>query len=442
MDGSQRTKDIKKNILGSAGLKVINIIVSLSIIPLSMDYVGKEQFGLWLTVSTIILWFAYFDLGFVHGFRNRFAEARAQGNDILARQYVSTTYAVISIIFVSICLILLLANKFIDWCSLLNEQQLDNAELQQLFDVIIIFFCGSFIFNAVTTLLTADQRPALGELIRSLGQIGALITIILLNIIWKNGSIVDLAFAFAGVPCIITLISNIIVFSTKRYRHLSPRLRDVKFSLTGKIIGLGVKFFLIMVSMVLIFQFVSVVLKREMNGEAVTQYNIAFKYFHIINMAALIIINPFWSAFTDAWTKGDRGWMTRALQRLEKMYLYLIPGALLMLAVSGIFYHFWIGDRTEMPFMLSVMMMCFVMAQTLGGMYMNLINGIGKVQLQTIIYTISAVFAYPLLVFTCRSFGVAGVLLLPTAVYLLQALTGRIQLAKLIHGSATGIWNK
>ena len=442
MDGSQRTKAIKKNILGSAGLKVVNILVSLSIIPFSMDYVGAEQFGLWLTVSTIIVWFAYFDLGFVHGFRNRFAEARAKNDDILARQYVSTTYAIISMIFVSVCIITLFVNQYIDWAHLLNEHQVSNDELRYLFSVILIFFCGSFIFNAVTTMLTADQRPALAELIRSLGQVGALIGVIILNVVWKTGSIVDLAFAFAGSPCIVTLLSNVIVFGSKRYRHLSPRLRDVRFGLTKNIIGLGLKFFIIMVSMVLVFQFVSIVLKREMNGEAVSQYNIAFKYFHIINMLAIIIINPFWSAFTDAWTKGDIGWMQRAVQKLGKMYLYMIPIALLLLACSGIFYNIWIGDRTDMPFMLSVMMMCFVMAQTLGSIYMNLINGIGKVQLQTIIYALSALVSYPLLVWSCREFGVAGVLILPTLVYLFQAIAGKIQLTKLINGKAVGIWGR
>lgn len=50
-------------------------------------------------MSSIVGWFVFFDVGLTQGLRNRFAEARAKGDEELARNYVSTTYAILGIIF-------------------------------------------------------------------------------------------------------------------------------------------------------------------------------------------------------------------------------------------------------------------------------------------------------------------------------------------------------
>lgn len=75
-------------------MKCISILVSLQVVPLTITYINPTKYGIWLTLSSIIAWLSYFDLGFAHGFRNRFSEAKANGNILLAKEYVSTTYAV------------------------------------------------------------------------------------------------------------------------------------------------------------------------------------------------------------------------------------------------------------------------------------------------------------------------------------------------------------
>ena len=97
--GSTRSITVKKNILGSLLLKSISILISLQVVPLTINYINPTKYGIWLTLSSIIAWLSYFDLGFAHGFRNRFAEARASGNIKLAKEYISTTYMVLLLLF-------------------------------------------------------------------------------------------------------------------------------------------------------------------------------------------------------------------------------------------------------------------------------------------------------------------------------------------------------
>ena len=71
---------------------------------------------------------------------------------------------------------------------------------------------------------------------------------------------------------------------------------------------------------------------------------------------------------------------------------------------------------------------------------MHLVNGIGTIRLQTILYVIIALVAWPCMVYGGRQWGICGVLLLPTAAYLVQAIAAKVQLTKILSGTARGIW--
>ena len=89
--GDERTRLAIRNSLMSLLAKCISIFCTLAIVPLTINYVNPTRYGIWMTLSGMIGWMAFFDLGFGNGFRNRFAEAKAKGDTLLARQYLSTT---------------------------------------------------------------------------------------------------------------------------------------------------------------------------------------------------------------------------------------------------------------------------------------------------------------------------------------------------------------
>src|SRR5947208_15822194 len=97
--GHQRSVKAKKNIVTGFLIKGISIVISFLLVPMTIHYVNTSQYGIWLTLSSIITWMSFFDIGFTQGLRNKFGDARAQGNLLLVRIYVSTTYYYLAIIF-------------------------------------------------------------------------------------------------------------------------------------------------------------------------------------------------------------------------------------------------------------------------------------------------------------------------------------------------------
>lgn len=441
LSGSERTVLIKKNILASSMLRVISILISLIVVPATINYINSERYGIWLTLSGIIAWLSYFDFGFAHGFRNRFAEAVAKDDHLLARKYVSTTYAVLALIFAAMMVITSIVNNFISWSSILNvNTSLDN-ELRAVFQILIVFFCINIVAEVFSTMLTASQRPAVATAIKTGGNLLSFIVIVILTYTTK-GSLEYLAIAFSGVPCLLTILVSIITFNKGRYRKYAPSFKQIDFSLTKNIVGMGGQFFLIMMCMLLIFQFTNIIISRELGPESVTLYNVTYKIFSVVEMAIMIILTPIWSAYTDAYTRKDFTWMKHCTTKLEKMGLITFPILILFTIMSPFIFKLWLGDKVEASIYVSAAVAFFTFCKIMGAIYMHQINGTGKVRIQLITYSIIALFAIPVMIYSCRRWGLAGIVIVPSVAFFVQLAICRIQLNKIIAQTATGIWNK
>ena len=78
LKGESRSISVKKNIIGSFIIKGISILISLMLVPMTLGYVSSEMYGIWLTLSSIMLWLNFFDIGFTLGLKNKLATALAQ----------------------------------------------------------------------------------------------------------------------------------------------------------------------------------------------------------------------------------------------------------------------------------------------------------------------------------------------------------------------------
>lgn len=438
---ASRTKLVVKNAILSICLKFVSIVVSFLVVPLTIKYVDATQYGIWMTISSIVAWTNFFDLGLANGFKNRFAEAIAHDDIELAREYLSTTYILISLIMLVVLSFILIINDFIDWPDLINVSSSYRITLHNVFAILSVFFCMNMVANVFVKLLEGDQRPALASLINGVGQLLSLIVIYILVHV-SQGDLTKLALYFSGIPFATMAIASVIMFNFTRYRNFRPSLKRWRPRLIKNIMGLGIKFFAIYLCLIAVFQLMNIVLSREVGSLAVTQYNVSNRYFNVAYMFILIIITPMWAAFTDAYHKDDFSWMKNMVSKFEKLLLVGILGIIIMLIISPLVYKLWLGNEVSVPFKLSLCTAVLICAQTAGGVFMSFINGIGTLRIQFLIYLIFAFISYPLMSLSCRYFGIIGITFIPTFVYTCQALAARIQIWKIINRTASGIWLK
>jgi len=438
---NSRTLKVQKNIFFSFGLKGIGILISFVLVPLTINYLNTSEYGVWLTLSSLMTWISYFDIGLGNGLRNQLTKALSLNDYKLGQIYVSTTFAILSVIVVLFISIFIVVNPFLDWNKLLNTNSLIGGDLGTVVLIVFVFFCLQFVFKTVGTILVADQKPAYNDLIGIVGNFLSLVIIYFLTK-FSNGSLTYVAITFSSTPLFVFVFSYFILFFGK-YKALRPKFSAIDIKYTKDLIGIGLQFFIIQIAVcVIAYTSTNIIIAQLFDPDSVTIYNIAFKFFFSLSMTYLIIITPFWSAATEAYTKKDFLWIKSSIMKLLYVYLGSLILLIIMLLVSNWFYVIWVGRAIKVPFTLSIMVALYVALYNWSTTFIFFINGIGKIRLQLYVTLIIAVFYIPFSVYLGRLFQLNGVVLASVIALIPLSILMPIQLIKVMNNKSTGIWNK
>jgi O-antigen/teichoic acid export membrane protein len=438
--GNQRSINAKRNILIIAILKGCSIAISLFLVPITIHYINPTRYGIWLTLSSIVGWFSFFDIGLGNGLRNKFAEAVATGKYELARTYVSTTYAILTIIIAIVLLIFCCINPFLNWAKILNTPADMAGELSLLALIVFGFFCLQFVLRLITTIITANQQPAKASLFDFMGSLVSLSLIYLLTKT-TSGNLIYLGTVFSLTP-VLVLTSSSLWFYTHKYKQYAPSVKFVKFHYARDLMNLGIKFFIIQMSAVILYQTSNIIISHLFGPEQVTPYNIAYKYFGIITMAFSMIMVPLWSAYTEAWIKKDISWIKNTIKKLILIWVLIATIVIIMFISSTFIYRMWVGKEIKVPISVSAVMAAYVIINAWCGIFSQFLNGVGKIKLQLYSGIFGALINIPLAIMLAKHLGIYGVILSTVLLGTVSAIWSPIQYMKIINNKAKGIWNK
>ncbi len=444
--GNKRTVKAKKNILASFFIKGISIIIGFLLIRITLRYLDKTEYGIWLTLTSFLIWFTFFEIGLGNGLKNKLAESLAKRDYHLGRIYVSTTYAILTIVIGVVSLIFFIANFFIDWTLILNTPKEMISELTILSSIVFGFFFLRFVLKLIGIVLYADQRPAVAN---SFGPIGNLLVLIIVFILTKttDGSLVLLGWTLSLIPVLVLIIASIYFYQTD-YKKIAPSMKYVEFSYSRDLFTLGVKFFIIQISALIMFQSSNIIIAQFFGPSEVTSYNIGYKLFSVISMLFNIIVTPFWAAYTEAWVKKDILWIKRTVNNMFKIWVGFIFLGVILLFISVPFFNFWIGKEqmVDIPisFKLKVALMVYFLLFTFGNIFNTFINGVGKIKVQMYSLLLGAFLFIPISFFLIKElkWGIESVVIASILANFYSPLIAPYQYYKIINNKANGIWNQ
>lgn len=439
---SDRTKNITKHLLVSFIFKGGSILASFLLVPITMNYLDTKSYGLWLILSSFISWFYFFDIGLGNGLQNMFAEAKAKDDMTLARGYVSTAYFTIAAVSTLLLIVFLGANFFIDWSKIFNSSAKLASDLNYLMPVLFGLFCLQLVVKLITTIYTADQNHSMQGKINFYTQAISLLAIWLLTFTEKN-SLLVFGIVFSTLPVLILLGMNFFAFGST-YKQFLPSILLWKKEYLKDIFGLGFKFFLIQMAMMILYSTDNFIIAQLYGTEAVVPYNIVYKYFSASNMVLTMIIVPYWSSITEAFVKEDFVWLRKSLKSLIKIAMVSMVLLIAMLLLSPWIYKIWIGDKVSIPFFLSLYTSLYFAINIFCNPFNVILNGTAKIKLQLYSFLVAGILNIPLSIFLAKNmnFGVSGVIIATTICLIPFAIMAPIQVYKIINKKAVGIWNK
>jgi O-antigen/teichoic acid export membrane protein len=439
---SDRTKNITKHVLLSFVYKGGSILASFLLVPLTINYLDTENYGIWLTLSSFIAWFSFFDIGLGNGLRNKFAEAKAKGEMTLARGYVSSAYFTIGAVSIGLIVIFTALNFFIDWTKVFNTSPNLQKDLSLLMPIVFGFFCLQLVVKLITTIYTADQHHSMQGKINFFTQIGSLLLIWIMTKT-SESSLLVFGVIFSALPVVILLWFNLFAFN-KRYIDFKPSIKLWKKEYLKGIFGLGFSFFILQMAWIIITSTDNFIISQLFSPKEVVPYFLALKLFPASTMFFTIIVTPYWSTFTEAYVKKDFNWIKKSMKQLEKFTLLFSILCAILLLFSNYLYRLWVGDEIEVSFILSALVCIYTIMIIILTPFNYFINGTGKIKMQLIQTTLMAIVNIPISIFFAinLNFGINGIIIGTIICVIPGVVLSRIQYNKLINKKALGIWNK
>jgi len=442
LGGDDRTRKMKRNSISMLIVKGLSILVSLAYVPMMLKNVNRADYGVLLTLTSLVQWVAMLDIGLGNGLRNTLAKNLALQEYDKAKENVSSCYAALAIYVSAIVLVFLCVAPFFSWKSILNAPNNTESELLGLTIVVFVSFCLQFVVNLLTSILYACQKPAYTSYMMLTTQVVNFILVYIMIHAWGMTSILEIGSVTCLIPPVIIALFSLILFSTQ-LKHICPSFKSVHLKSVTSILSLGIKFFVLQIITIVLYQSNNIIITQTIGPEAVVTYNIAHKYMGMITMVFLIIISPVWSAATDAYVTSDFDWMKRTIQYLRKVFFCVFCIGLIMFLASKPVYSIWLGkDTVDVPYLITGLAFAACIFDNLYRIYGTFINGMGKLHLQMIITSVIAVVYIPMAVILGKRYGLSGVLLANTIVFATNYLWARIQCSKLVNQTAVGVWDR
>ena len=164
--GSERSRNIKKNAIGAIAVKIIAMAIQLLQVPIVLSYLDSTLYGLYLTITSIVVWTHNFDFGLGSGLRYKLTEAIANKDYDRGKTLVSTSYISLAGIMLTVAICLIPAVHFFNWRDILNCNELPNSYLSTCVIVVLATLLIQFVLELITIVLQANQRAAISTVFK------------------------------------------------------------------------------------------------------------------------------------------------------------------------------------------------------------------------------------------------------------------------------------
>lgn len=406
---NNRDRILKKNVSFAILYKILNMGIAFFTIPMVLNYLGTKDYGVWVTIFSIVNVIIYLDGGITNGLKTSLAENLSNKEYEKAKTHVSSAYIIIIFISVLLYLLGLTVLYFIDLQGLLKTE-VDQLYLQSISFIVLTTGIVGAVLNLYKSLFYANQQSSIVELSMLINQM-AIFVILLIFIKYFRSSIQYVAIIY-GISAISTGVFFSYLFF-KRNLEILPSFNFFNKEISKKLIKLSLEFFMIQLSMLVIFSTDNIIVSTLLGSEEVAKYDVVFKFFQFFITFSVIIQDPFWAMYSDAYQRRDFFWINKTLKKWNLLFIGFFLFVLIIIFIAKPLIQFWLKLDLEIPSTLIFLMGIFVILRVYGIIYMSFLNGIGKVRLQMWLYIFGAVINIPISIFFVKvmKMGSSGVIL-------------------------------
>lgn len=415
-------RSARVNIALAMAAKLVSMAVAVLSVPLLLQLLGTHDYGIWVTLTSLIAFISLLDLGVGNSMRNSVASMSPTGADAVRLEFIG--------FFRLLCAVALLALAGFA----LMAPHLDLAEGHQgavwlLYGPLLMLLpllLGS-------SVLKGARATGTQSVLQSASTWCFFGFIVLLAWRHHTPAIVDLAIAWT-----LCYVAGLLVIFALALRTLQlPATRLLQGPLmslpTGRL-RIGLEFLVLQLSSLVLYSLGNMLVFHHLGATEVARYDTVNKIFQVGLSFYTIVIGVMWSEIAKFRAAGDAAALTRTLWRLTA-----IAGAFSMISLAGAFLvpeliGLWVGHRVQVTRVEALAIAGLVSVQSLGYVGAVFMNAFEKIRLQIAMAIVSISLMVPLTsLFVHKSMGISSVPLAAMLLTMLPMLICNLYAIKLIR---------
>lgn len=410
MGSSSRWRQILYAVLSGVVGKGMSTLSMILVVPMSINYLGKEGFGVMTTITSVVSAMAIANVGIGLGLQNSLTEAIALGRTDEIKGLVSTAFYALLALLCSLILLLAAGFGIVDWVAVFKAA--DSAYVDQVPSIVLISFLGVFglmLNSLVSAIYAARQELHALNIVSGIAQLGVL-AFVYLSISLDSG-IVGVSMANVLALCFGPfLLSYGYLLIRKDRRLYLPSLAAVGRQAFMRIKHSAKNFFIIQICCILLFQ-LSIYMINYFSGSAeVTSYTVGQRLFGVLTTAFTLVLAPMWPAYGNAVAQRDFGWIESSHRKIVAFFLLFIVATAAGVAIAGDwFFEHWVGSEAKPDTLLVWALFAYFAIKQWTDVHAILINGLDKIGVQAISASIHAAITVGVSWILGRDYGCMGV---------------------------------
>jgi O-antigen/teichoic acid export membrane protein len=324
------------NLSSSYGVILVNIIIPILLTPYLLDKLGGELYGLWVLLSSIIVYFQLSNFGMTTTYLK---EISKELDFIALSKHTSTTFFFFLFIILIMAIVFTFVLSNLENIFLIDDNLVNTAKT--VFLVLFFIFGLNLIASIFDSILFAKGFLYLKNTIAIITTMSsAILTYLVLDF---GYSLVEISFIHLGVAMTTLTIYFLI---SLRITTLKISFKYFDYKLLQSFLKPSVYYFIISVSIMISFYSDSLIISSFIGLTAVAIYSVAFK---IINLSEKILFKIVDIMFPDiSKLFQEKKYDELLLKHNKVMLISLLLGTIGygFLYFFGIeLIHLWIGDK-------------------------------------------------------------------------------------------------
>lgn len=408
-------KKILENHLIMSGLYKAASGLSLFLsIRVLVDFLGFEEYGLWVLIFTIFQWVLLMDFGIQSSLKTKIPILLYENKIELLKSYVKTTYKISFYISLVIFLGFYILTFFIDFKVLLNIDFHTKQFIDKLFLLNVLFFCLNFVVNIQKSLYVAFLKGKYAEQSIAFNQLGFYILLLIIVTYFKQISNEEKLILITLTNGLFSLFTNFLytfIFFKREKLNLKTNEKTPS-SFVYDLLKLGSKFMIIQLGIMFIFSSDNYIISNVFSPKEVTVYEVVNKLFQFPFLILFATLSPLWSMFAKNYIEKNKKSLLESFKKFNLFFIIIVTGVIGLAMLIPFLLSIWLKEKIEYPNHFVLLLTLVTLIRIYVTFYTFFLNGIGKLNLYILFIVLSVLIKIPLsYFFVDLGFGINSVVL-------------------------------